>query len=295
MRLLNYVFIVICFACNQKSNSSISSANENNSNVNTLKENIASQETIIKEIKLPFSSKQLNYSKRDKNGYYMYDKSFIKNKNWYSRAIGKYKSNGNVEIVIVEMKPNGDEHIDPIVKLYSYFKDQITDSLTVYENIQWEGSLKKEFVITQDKIIKVSEKSKGVDFDENGKEIEISSSSSDVYNITSTGRFVTNKWKGRYYFETTNRDDLKTSFDITIENLKNVTVKYVGDGSPPQIYKNLSAEELSSDKIKIVFNEKYDEMGEVYLDKDGDNYSISGKPIYFINPGNDNYPIEKLK
>ncbi|WP_136668417.1 hypothetical protein [Flavobacterium sp. H122] len=294
MRLLNYLFVAICFSCNQKSNSSISTTNKYN-NGDTLISSNVSQESVIKEIKLPFDSKQLNYSKRDKNGYYIYDKSFIKNKNRFSRAVGKYKSNENVEIVIVELKPNGDEHIDPIVKLYSYFKNQITDSLTIYENVQWEGTKKKEFEINQNKIIKITEKSVGVDFDESGKEIEISSNSSDIYEVTSKGLFVANKWKGKYYFETTNRDDLKTSFDITIESLNNITVKYVGDGSAVEIYKNLKAEELSVNKIKIVFNEKYEEMGEIYLQKYKDSYEISGKVIYFINPGNDTYEIEKVK
>lgn len=294
MRLLNYLIIVICFSCNQKTNSNATATNKfNSNNIDSLNTTSVSQEVAIKEVKLPFDSKQLNYSNRDENGYYVYDKSFIKNKYSYLRNLGKYKSNDNVEIVIVEIKPKGDEHIDPIVKLYSYFKGQITDSLTVYENIQWEGTLKKGFEITYDKIIKVFEKSKGIDFNENGKEIEISSDNSNTYKVTVKGLFVSDKWKGRYYFEKTNKDELKTSFDITIEELNNITVTYIGDGNAPEIYKNCKAEEVSSDKIKIVFNKKYEEMGEIYLEKYKDSYNISGQVIYFINPGNDSYVIKK--
>lgn len=293
MKFLNYLFIVICFSCHQKSNSSIAVTNGKISNT---RDTLSTSNTYqIKEINLPFNSKQLNYSKRDKNGYYVYDKSFIKNKNNYTRTIGKYKSSDNVEITIVELKPNGDEHIDPIIKLYSFVKGKISDSLTVYENVYWEGTMKKEFEITQNKTIKISEKSTGVDFDENGKETTVSYKKTDTYKVTNKGHFVSNKWIGKYYFEATNKDNLKTSFDITIENLQNITIKYVGDEQSPEIYQNLEAEELTTDKIKIIFNEKYEEMGEIYIEKNKDNYSISGQVIYFINPGNESYPLKKIK
>lgn len=107
MKLLNYLFIVICFSCHQKSNSSIAVTNEKISDTrDTLTISNTYQIREIEEIDLPFNSKQLNYSKRNKNGYYVYDKSFIKNKNNYTRTIGKYKSSDNVEITIVELKPN---------------------------------------------------------------------------------------------------------------------------------------------------------------------------------------------
>jgi hypothetical protein len=264
------------------------------SSKDTINEKNITQENVIGEIKLPFNSKQLNYSKRDKNGYYIYDKSFIKNKTGkYLRLLGKYNSNNNVEIVVMELKPKGDEHIDPIVKLYSNFNNQVVDSLTVYENIQWEGTLKKVFEITQDKIIKIFEKSKGTDTNEKGEEIIISSNNSDAYEVSDKGFFVSNKWKGKYYFEARNKDRLKTSFDISILDLNNIVVKYIQDDNTLEVYKNLKGEQISVDKIRIVFNEKYKELGEIYLEKSGNSYFISGQAIYFINPRNDNYQIEK--
>ena len=100
-------------------------------------------------------------------------------------------------------------------------------------------------------------------------------------------------WKGKYYFEARNKDGLKTSFDISILGLNNIAVKYIQDDNAPEVYKNLKGEQISADKIRIVFNEKYNELGDIYLEKSGKSYFISGQAIYFINPGNDSYPIEK--
>jgi hypothetical protein len=103
------------------------------------------------------------------------------------------------------------------------------------------------------------------------------------------------KWKGKYYFEAHNRDNYLTSFEISIQDLNNIEVKYISDGNTPEIYKNLKGEVLSANKIRIVFNKNYDDMGEIILEKDPDGYYISGQPIYFINPGNDRFLIEKIK
>ncbi len=298
MRLFIYLFVITLFSCNQKVNSNnviLGKSNIQNEQDKT-KGNLNQETEQVKTIDLPFSSDKLNYSKKDKNGYYIYDDSFKKQKlNRLSRTIGKYSFDNNITIFLVELKPKGDEHIDPIVTLYSYFKEERIDSLVVYENIQWEGSFKKSFVIGKDKIIKISEASKGNDVTESGANVLITSNSNDVYNVSSKGFFVSNKWIGRYFFETKNKDNLKTSFDISIQDLNNITIKYIGDGNSPEVYKNLVGEQLSSDKIRIVFNKKYEELGEINLEKDGDVYSISGQAISFINPGNDNYPIKKMK
>jgi hypothetical protein len=47
------------------------------------------------------------------------------------------------------------------------------------------------------------------------------------------------EWIGNYYFSVKNRDGLKTSFDINILKLDNITVKYASEGDKPQIYRNI--------------------------------------------------------
>lgn len=102
-------------------------------------------------------------------------------------------------------------------------------------------------------------------------------------------------WTGNYSFSAKNRDDLKTSFNINIIKLDNITVKYISDDGKPEIYKNLKSNFVQKNKIKINFNPKYEEMGIIYIEKVENEYYISGSPIYFINPGNDEMPLRKVK
>ncbi|WP_426477695.1 hypothetical protein ACP3T3_21225 [Chryseobacterium sp. CBSDS_008] len=60
-------------------------------------------------------------------------------------------------------------------------------------------------------------------------------------------------------------------------------------------YSNLNAEEVNHQKIKIKYDDSSDEMGIIYIEKSDDNYFISGNPIYFINPGNNEMPLQKMK
>ncbi|GAB0156701.1 hypothetical protein CHRYSEOSP005_19680 [Chryseobacterium sp. Alg-005] len=101
-------------------------------------------------------------------------------------------------------------------------------------------------------------------------------------------------WIGSYTFSAKNRDGLKTSFDITIARLDNITVKYISDGGKTEVYKNLKSDFVQKDKIKINFNPQYKEMGIIYIEKLEDEYYISGDPIYFINPGNTDLPLKKI-
>lgn len=101
-------------------------------------------------------------------------------------------------------------------------------------------------------------------------------------------------WKGKYYFESQNRDDMITSFEVHIKEINNISVKYISDGEKPELYKNIVGEIISPNKLKINFNTKYDEMGVILLEKDGNEFTISGEPIYFINPGSDNLTIKKM-
>ncbi|WP_412850359.1 hypothetical protein ACL0VS_11935 [Chryseobacterium sp. PMSZPI] len=101
-------------------------------------------------------------------------------------------------------------------------------------------------------------------------------------------------WQGTYHFEASNRDEAKTIFDITINSLKDISVNITEEGVK-KTYSNLKAEEVDKEKIKINYNPSSDSMGTIYLEKSDNEYYISGNPIYFINPGNNEMPLQKIK
>ncbi|MEO8236652.1 MAG: hypothetical protein ABI576_00990 [Flavobacterium sp.] len=105
----------------------------------------------------------------------------------------------------------------------------------------------------------------------------------------------TDIWKGKYYFESINKDDLKTSFEISIKQLNDISVKYSSDDNKPEVYNHIAGELENPEKLKINFNPDYEEMGVIFLEKDGDEFTVSGEPIYFVNPGNDNLSIKKTE
>ncbi|URM36058.1 hypothetical protein [Flavobacterium anhuiense] len=125
------------------------------------------------------------------------------------------------------------------------------------------------------------------------------------YKITPEGKIISSKtrsenrreansWSGKYTFKRTNKDELVTSFSIDIKSLDDIAIVYIGDGEKPELYKNLKAENIAEDKIKIVFNKKYNELGIIYIQKIDKQYLISGEPIANINPGNDEYLLKKV-
>lgn len=102
-------------------------------------------------------------------------------------------------------------------------------------------------------------------------------------------------WNGHYHFEASNRDEIKTSYNIKIKSLNDISIQ-INDGGDKESYFHIRAEKLNEDKIKIVFNPSLeDEMGIIYIEKSDNTYFISGYPIYFINPGNNEIPLTKEK
>lgn len=101
------------------------------------------------------------------------------------------------------------------------------------------------------------------------------------------------QWKGKYSFEKEDLNNLITSFEITINSLDDVLIIYKNKGETPKVYKNLVAKVEPNNKIKIVFNEKDENMGSIYIQSDDGEYTISGKPLSIINPGNDEYYLKK--
>jgi hypothetical protein len=106
---------------------------------------------------------------------------------------------------------------------------------------------------------------------------------------------VPDPWKGSYHFEALNRDQIKTSYDITISSLNDISIQINDDGDKVS-YSHIKAEVLNDDNIKLAFDPSLeDEMGIIYIEKSDDAYLISGYPIYFINPGNNEMPLIKEK
>ena len=101
-------------------------------------------------------------------------------------------------------------------------------------------------------------------------------------------------WIGKYSLELPNKDELITSFLITI-NPESIDVEYAPDGDEKQIYKNVENEFLSPYLIEIRFNKEYENMGIVRLEKGGNSYTLSGYPVAIINPGTDDFDMEKIE
>ncbi len=102
------------------------------------------------------------------------------------------------------------------------------------------------------------------------------------------------EWIGSYSFSARNREGLKTSFDIQMIKLDNITVKYISDGGKVQTYKNIKGKLIQKNKLSIPFNPQNKDMGLIYVEKTNKEFFISGSPIYFINPGNDARPLKKI-
>ncbi|MDR4891084.1 MULTISPECIES: hypothetical protein [unclassified Chryseobacterium] len=112
--------------------------------------------------------------------------------------------------------------------------------------------------------------------------------------ISTTTKNNSDFWTGEYHFEASNRDEAKTVFDITINSLENISVDVTEEGTTNK-YSKLKAEEVNHQKIKIKYDNSSEDMGVIYIEKSDNNYFISGNPIYFINPGNNEMPLQKLK
>ncbi|MFS4470725.1 hypothetical protein [Chryseobacterium sp. T20] len=126
------------------------------------------------------------------------------------------------------------------------------------------------------------------------KKIEDSKHKISTQNISNVTKTNINFWKGKYHFEASNRDDAKTVFNITINSLEDISIDVTEEGTTNK-YSKLKAEEVNHQKIKIKYDNSSEDMGTIYIEKSDNSYFISGNPIYFINPGNNEMPLQKLK
>ncbi|CAA7197356.1 hypothetical protein [Chryseobacterium potabilaquae] len=265
----------------------------------------------INILNLPLDSKSINYKGKDKNGFFIYDKTFKKHIfcKSLSRVYGKIPFSQNIDLLLIERKSNDDEHTEPIITIYSYDirKNQKLDSLNIYETLNSEATFEKRFLIDENKKIHIYENSEGYDINDNGKDTLIVVKEETDYEVSDKGKFIlstnektspkslfiTDSWNGKYHFEASNRDNAKTIYDINIKFLDDISIDINDDGSKEN-YSHLQAVKLNDEKIKIVFNSSLeDEMGVIYIERLDDGYVISENPIYFINPGNNEMPLKK--
>jgi hypothetical protein len=244
-----------------------------------------------KNIKIPFCSDDLYFSKIKNTNF-----NFLKSKNNISLGlinISKY------DVSLVAYNSKDDEHTEPVIILNSYFNKIKIDSLVVYETIKWEGQLLRRFCINKDSTIIIKEISKGHDVTDDGHDIIVNSNSIVKYYIRDDGKFENLNWKGTYFLGAIDKQNNKTSFSIKIQDLNNISVQIIYSPDEIENYKNIIAEVIEDNKIKIIFNPKLNDgenkMGEIFITNNGSDYFISGEPIYFINPGNDNLALKKLK
>lgn len=148
--------------------------------------------------------------------------------------------------------------------------------------------MKNKILILSISLIVCCCKQNTVKSNENTNDILVASN---VKNISQ----VNNHWKGIYHFEASNRDNSKTSFDIIIKSLNDLSININEDGIKSN-YSHIRAKNISSEKIEIIYDSSLEgEMGTIYIEKSNNGYFISGNPIYFINPGNNEMPLKKIK
>lgn len=232
---------------------------------------------------------------------------YDKFKNWDFKTLEE-KTIGEITLKFEKVnKQNSDADIYTHIKLSIYNKNKNTDNLIVYKQENYSealASINQYFYIDSSLnlwLLRINEDEDGIKVmfwnqhkidKESGKIIQIKNTTFNKTPFVSIDQ--NNSWEGKYFFEKSNRDDLKTSIEISINNLKDIKVVYSGDGENPETYRNLIGEIVDDDKLKVVFNKKYEDMGVIYIQKSNNQYIISGEPIANINPGNDKFPLKKI-
>lgn len=157
------------------------------------RQGVESQSQEKTETILPICSDGFDYSKKDENGYFIYGNDFRKSDfGPKSARLRASFSDGEILVSILETKPQGDEHTEPIVKLFTSIGKIVKDSLSVYETINWEGNYHKRFCISKDRIISVNEEQIAPDIeniDEEGNSPIDSSFAKTTYRIQRDGKF----------------------------------------------------------------------------------------------------------
>lgn len=272
-------------------------------NVSLIAKNRDIIEDSITTLKLPIDSKSLKYNHKDKNGYFIYDETFKKNKysNSLSRVYGKIIFNKNIDLIIIERKPSDDEYKEPIITLYSYEKKikQKIDSLNLYETIKSEATVEKRFLIDKDTTINIYENSSGYDIAQNGKDTLIIEKFHKTYYISTNGKFIIKEkdianntkksitkpdktWIGEYIIKTdalSNADNKKFTlrYYITINSLSDAILSIGAEN--PQDYTCEGDYSLQIDNNTLFASGKCDEddINNFYIKKENNSFFIKSK------------------
>lgn len=228
------------------------------------------------------------------------------------KAISIGKLDDNVELIIKNSPFNNGDNLDLNNFSFLYLKKngKLLDSIKIFQSINYSEALvvkTRYYYVDNDNVYLL-------DFvdDESGSTVN----QWNKYKIdtklcklflekhnelkTKNNKFDISKtlnhiWQGNYYFEASNKDNIKTKYNIIINSLDNVTVQIKEDNTENN-YVKINAEPINKDKIKIVFNpQSENDMGTIYIEKSDNKYLISGNPIYFINPGNNEMSLKKIK
>ena len=230
--------------------------------------------------------------------------NYLKNKT----SIGKI--NPQTERLLKATKPQNDENADIYnqATLYVEVNKKTTDSIVIYYSVNFSEALtakERSYYINNENIYLLD-----IVEDESGSSVEkwsknkinscgknILETQNLVYSIKSNNSKKTkdDNWKGMYYFEASNRDEAKTIFEININSLDDISINITEDGTKSN-FTHVKAEKINEEKIKIIYDSSTnDDMGTIFIEKSDGQYFISGNPIYFINPGNNEMPLKKIK
>ena len=223
-------------------------------------------------------------------------------------SIGKI--NPQTELFLKATKPQNDENADIYnqATLYVEVNKKTTDSIVIYYSVNFSEALtakERSYYINNENIYLLD-----IVEDESGSSVEKWSKNK----INSSGKIILetqklfssiksnnskktkdDNWKGMYYFEASNRDEAKTIFEININSLDDISINITEDGTKSN-FTHVKAEKINEEKIKIIYDSSTnDDMGTIFIEKSDGQYFISGNPIYFINPGNNEMPLKKIK
>ena len=301
---LIFVIVISCKKDNTITEQEVknSETNKTESSYTSIGDSLISQSNFVKEItnNNDIKVQRINLSKIK----YNYEKFSSWNYNDKEE-----KNIGNINLKFQKANiQKSDADIFVYVNLSIYKDNKKTDSLTVFKEENYAEALvaiNQYYYIDKNLnlwTLEISEEEDGIKVIHwNQYKIDIQTGKIKLISkvIDNNPSIVDNEtavsWEGKYLFERSNRDDLKTSFEILITDLNSISIKYISNGENPEMYKNLKGENVEDDKIKIIFNEKYENMGIIYIQKYENEYIISGDPISNINPGNDEFPLNKIK
>ncbi len=204
----------------------------------------------------------------------------------------------------VESKNDNESNSVFEIKLFVVRNNSITDSIIYYRSINYGEALVTEnryfylksenlylLDIVNEEVGSHVESYSKYKINKNTGKINLEKELIKKQNINSVqiSNNDSKNWIGQYLFETTDRDNLSNSYLITVKNLDDINVKFTLDDSN----KTYDAKcKINDNKIEISFNNNEDI---IYIEKTDNNYYVSGIPIAEINPGNDSFPIKKIK